>query len=180
MYCLLLYFVFTAILFSVLCKIRTCSNCSTIFNIYDSPNVCSKTPQTPTLSKRGFPKTPVGTTPNQRRKTWCHTEPDDKSRSVGTPRRSGILKHGHGKLTSKQTKRKSCSFIRNKENLSKLNANIMSHTSGDIIAAVQEEKVLIQSLKKCYEMFMKVLIILLRTITLYKRIYAYIYQNQCV
>ena len=126
--------------------------------------LCSKTSQTPTLSKRGLLKTPVGTTPNQRRKTWCFTEPNNKSTAVRTPcrRRSGILKHGN--LTEKQTKR-SCSFIlRNKVDLTKRIAGLTSsdsftsHTSDGIILAVEEEKVLIQSLEKCYEMFEEVII----------------------
>ncbi|CAB4017465.1 Hypothetical predicted protein [Paramuricea clavata] len=127
-------------------------------NFHRCIHIWNKTPQTPTLSKRGLLKTPVGTTPNQRRKTWCFTEPNNKSTAVRTPcrRRSGILKHGN--LTEKQTKR-SCSFIlRNKDDLTKQIAGLTSsdsftsHTSNGIMLAVEEEKVL-RSLEKCYEMF---------------------------
>jgi hypothetical protein len=102
-----------------------------------------------------FPKTPVGTTPNQRRKTWCfNTEPNNKSKSVRTPIQSGITKRGN--LTDKQT-RKSCSFINWNKDLVDKNANVASSPTSNritgITEAMQEEKNLIQSLEKCCEMF---------------------------
>ena len=164
---------------AILCILFTCSYIISLDIISSCPKqafscylidnftlyFCSKTPQNPTLSKRQFPKTPVGTTPNQRRKTWCYTEPNNKSKSIRTPCRSGILKHGN--LTDKQTK-KSCSFIlRNKEDLATENAgvtssdNFMSHTCSGITgtSVVQEEKTLIHSLEKCYEMFKEVILL---------------------
>lgn len=120
-------------------------------------NFCSKAPQTPTLSKHRFPKTPVGTTPNQRRKTWCYVEPNNKVRSVLTPRRSGILKKRN--MTEKKTKR-NCSFIlQNKENsIDKIAGKTWSgnFNKGEIALTIKEEKYLNQALEKCYEMLMEV------------------------
>ena len=118
-----------------------------------------KTPQTATLSNRRFPVIPIGTTPNQRRKTWCYTEPDKKSKSVIiTPCRSGILKSAN--LTDKKT-RKTCSFVNwNKDMMNENTAVSSSDGSSwsDKItgtSVVLEEKSLIQTLEQCYEMFEK-------------------------
>ncbi|XP_028401962.1 cytoskeleton-associated protein 2-like isoform X2 [Dendronephthya gigantea] len=117
-----------------------------------------KTPQTPTLSNQGFPcKHPVGASPNQRRKTWCHNEMP-RSKSVqnrkSLHRQSGIFKHGE--LSGKQT-RKSCSFIlQNKENETNENnssTDSFMWCSDKVSLAADEEKDLIKTLERCYEMF---------------------------